>query len=489
MSTLTGHATATSPQQRHRKEARLPLFIDASALARDLRAAISGEVRFDDGSRALYATDGSNYRQVPIGVVVPQERGRRDRHHRRLPSPRGADPLARRRHEPHRRLLQRRRRDGLVQVRQQGALGRSRTEARAGAAGVRPRQAPRRGREAWSDLRPGPLDAQPLHAGRDDRQQLVRRPLADRPGNRPDLRPDRRAGDHALRRDPHDRRRHQRRGAGADHPGRRPPRGDLRAAEGPPRPIRRPDPRPVSQDPPQGLRVQPRRPAARARLPRRPGAGRLRGDVRHDPRGAAPPGPQPADAVAPGPRLSGRLRGGRARRGDPRGQADRPGGARRHPGQGHEDQGDPSPGRQAAAARRRLAARRVRRRDQGRGRRQGQGADVAAQGALQCPVHEALRRRGRGGAPVEGARVGARGHRAHPRPQGRLGGLGGLGRPSSQAEGLPPRPPRALPEVRLQRRPVRAFRPGVRPHPDRLRSEDERGRPAFPLVTSTRRPT
>ncbi|MGD8875739.1 MAG: FAD-linked oxidase C-terminal domain-containing protein [Gammaproteobacteria bacterium] len=30
-----------------------------------------GEVRFDSGSRALYATDASNYRQVPIGVVVP----------------------------------------------------------------------------------------------------------------------------------------------------------------------------------------------------------------------------------------------------------------------------------------------------------------------------------------------------------------------------------------------------------------------------------
>ena len=29
-------------------------------------------MRFDAGSRALYATDGSNYRQVPIGVVVPR---------------------------------------------------------------------------------------------------------------------------------------------------------------------------------------------------------------------------------------------------------------------------------------------------------------------------------------------------------------------------------------------------------------------------------
>ena len=42
-------------------------------LAADLRRAVRGEVRFDSGSRALYATDSSNYRQVPIGVVVPRD--------------------------------------------------------------------------------------------------------------------------------------------------------------------------------------------------------------------------------------------------------------------------------------------------------------------------------------------------------------------------------------------------------------------------------
>jgi FAD/FMN-containing dehydrogenase/Fe-S oxidoreductase len=46
--------------------------IDVRGLEHDLRAHISGEVRFDDGSRALYATDGSQYRQVPIGVVIPK---------------------------------------------------------------------------------------------------------------------------------------------------------------------------------------------------------------------------------------------------------------------------------------------------------------------------------------------------------------------------------------------------------------------------------
>jgi len=47
--------------------------IDVSGLERDLSAAIRGEVRFDDGSRALYTSDASNYRQVPIGVVIPRD--------------------------------------------------------------------------------------------------------------------------------------------------------------------------------------------------------------------------------------------------------------------------------------------------------------------------------------------------------------------------------------------------------------------------------
>ncbi len=47
--------------------------VDAAALAEALRRHVRGEVRFDHGSRALYATDGSNYRQVPIGVVIPRD--------------------------------------------------------------------------------------------------------------------------------------------------------------------------------------------------------------------------------------------------------------------------------------------------------------------------------------------------------------------------------------------------------------------------------
>jgi FAD/FMN-containing dehydrogenase/Fe-S oxidoreductase len=42
------------------------------ALVRALRERVDAEVRFDAGSRAAYSTDASNYRQVPIGVVIPR---------------------------------------------------------------------------------------------------------------------------------------------------------------------------------------------------------------------------------------------------------------------------------------------------------------------------------------------------------------------------------------------------------------------------------
>jgi FAD/FMN-containing dehydrogenase/Fe-S oxidoreductase len=48
-------------------------IVDAAALEEALRKNIRGAVRFDSSSRALYATDGSNYRQVPIGVVLPRD--------------------------------------------------------------------------------------------------------------------------------------------------------------------------------------------------------------------------------------------------------------------------------------------------------------------------------------------------------------------------------------------------------------------------------
>ena len=56
-----------------RARASRSAHVDAIALERALQKQIRGEVRFDYGSRALYSTDGSNYRQVPIGVVVPRD--------------------------------------------------------------------------------------------------------------------------------------------------------------------------------------------------------------------------------------------------------------------------------------------------------------------------------------------------------------------------------------------------------------------------------
>ncbi|HET6568817.1 MAG TPA: FAD-binding oxidoreductase, partial [Rhodothermales bacterium] len=46
---------------------------DREALAAELRKHVNGEVRFDSASQALYAADASNYRQVPIGVVIPKD--------------------------------------------------------------------------------------------------------------------------------------------------------------------------------------------------------------------------------------------------------------------------------------------------------------------------------------------------------------------------------------------------------------------------------
>src|SRR5574338_1093812 len=61
-------------RRAERGAARLhqPPDVDTDGLAADLRRAIEGEVRFDAGSRALYATDAYNYRQVPIGIVIPR---------------------------------------------------------------------------------------------------------------------------------------------------------------------------------------------------------------------------------------------------------------------------------------------------------------------------------------------------------------------------------------------------------------------------------
>jgi len=57
---VTAGATPTRPVNR-------------GALASELQTTVRGAVLFDPGSRALYATDASNYRQLPLGVVLPAD--------------------------------------------------------------------------------------------------------------------------------------------------------------------------------------------------------------------------------------------------------------------------------------------------------------------------------------------------------------------------------------------------------------------------------
>jgi FAD/FMN-containing dehydrogenase/Fe-S oxidoreductase len=49
-------------------------FPEWRKLERELASVLKGDVGFDPGMRALYATDASNYRQPPIGVVFPRDR-------------------------------------------------------------------------------------------------------------------------------------------------------------------------------------------------------------------------------------------------------------------------------------------------------------------------------------------------------------------------------------------------------------------------------
>jgi FAD/FMN-containing dehydrogenase/Fe-S oxidoreductase len=72
----TWTAPLVDVERRSRQTARAAardLPDPAAKIAIDLLNNVRGEVRFDAGSRALYSTDASNYRQVPIGVVIPRD--------------------------------------------------------------------------------------------------------------------------------------------------------------------------------------------------------------------------------------------------------------------------------------------------------------------------------------------------------------------------------------------------------------------------------
>ena len=66
------HIDLPDPVVRPANPAHPMTALDLGALERALLAGVEGEVRFDAGSRAAYSTDASNYRQIPVGVVVPR---------------------------------------------------------------------------------------------------------------------------------------------------------------------------------------------------------------------------------------------------------------------------------------------------------------------------------------------------------------------------------------------------------------------------------
>jgi FAD/FMN-containing dehydrogenase/Fe-S oxidoreductase len=67
----TVQITSPLPLSSHAKP--VDSFAQAGELEHELKRVVKGEVRFDRGSRALYSSDGSNYRQIPIGLVVPRD--------------------------------------------------------------------------------------------------------------------------------------------------------------------------------------------------------------------------------------------------------------------------------------------------------------------------------------------------------------------------------------------------------------------------------
>jgi FAD/FMN-containing dehydrogenase/Fe-S oxidoreductase len=62
--------TKTDPAFRTPPRARQ--LLDRRRLEHELRGHVTGEVRFSPGDRALYTTGGSNYRFLPIGIVIPK---------------------------------------------------------------------------------------------------------------------------------------------------------------------------------------------------------------------------------------------------------------------------------------------------------------------------------------------------------------------------------------------------------------------------------
>ena len=204
--------------------------LDRRALIGDLRDAVRGEVRFDAASRALYATDASNYRQVPdrrrraAGHVddVDRRGGRVRAEHGAPCSPRGGGTSLAGQCSNVAVVI-----DFSKYLHRVARASTRARDSRACEPGVVLDDLLAAAEDARPHVRPDPVDARPLHARRHDRQQLVRRALGSWRG--------RDRGQRRGARRPHLRRRADARRADLRGRARRDPRAGGRRGRDPPR--------------------------------------------------------------------------------------------------------------------------------------------------------------------------------------------------------------------------------------------------------------
>ena len=71
--TITTKNPPTQIKNRLQTGTTNQLTIDTGALEKELHATVRGEVRFGGADRGMYASDASNYRMVPLGVILPRD--------------------------------------------------------------------------------------------------------------------------------------------------------------------------------------------------------------------------------------------------------------------------------------------------------------------------------------------------------------------------------------------------------------------------------
>lgn len=71
--TITTKTPPTQITNRLQTGTTRQLTIDKTALENELQSSVRGEVRFGGADRGMYASDASNYRMVPLGVILPRD--------------------------------------------------------------------------------------------------------------------------------------------------------------------------------------------------------------------------------------------------------------------------------------------------------------------------------------------------------------------------------------------------------------------------------